>query len=121
VVFKLINTAQNLAFLRTVPHIDFLDLSIVFYVLLEITDEGTAAMAVTLEHAEQWGVRAEQLWEDAGENGKRLLPAEFCTMNYALIVTLDKRVGLKDGRSAAAENLLGNDSDVSDGMYVVST
>ena len=81
-MFKLINTAQNRAFLRTVPHIDFLDLSIVFYVLLEITDEGTASMAVTLEHAEQWGVSAEQLWEDAGENVKRLLPAEFFTMNY---------------------------------------
>lgn len=120
VVFKLINTAQNRAFLRTVPHIDFLDLSIVFYVLLEITDEGTASMAVTLEHAEQWRVRAEQLWEDAGENVKRLLPAEFFTMNYALKEILKKGIGIKDGRSAAEENLLGNDSDVRDGMYVLS-
>ena len=44
IVFKLINTAKNRKFLDTVPHFPFLDLSAVFYVLLEVTDEGTAAM-----------------------------------------------------------------------------
>ena len=78
-------------------------------------------MAVTLEHAEQWGVRAEQIWEDACENVKRLLPAEFFTMNYALKEILKKGIGIKDGRSAAEENLLGNDSDVRDGCMFCQT
>lgn len=120
VVFKLINTAQNRAFLRTVPHIDYLDLSIVFYVLLEITEEGTASMAVTEEHVKRWGVSAEQLWENAAENVKRLLPAEFFTMNYALKEILKRGIGTDSGQPAAPENLLGNDSCVRDGMYVLS-
>ena len=46
IVFKLINTVKNRKFLNSVPHIPFLDLSAVFYVLLEATEEGTAAMTV---------------------------------------------------------------------------
>mgnify|MGYP007043251716 FL=1 len=34
IVFKVINTAKNRKFLRTVPHLAFLDLSIVFMFLL---------------------------------------------------------------------------------------
>ena len=34
VVFKLVNTAKNRKYLASVPHMDFLDLSVVFYVLL---------------------------------------------------------------------------------------
>ena len=48
VVFKLINTAKNRKFLNTVPYFPFLDLSAVFYVLLEVTDDGTAAMTINL-------------------------------------------------------------------------
>ena len=61
IVFKVINTAKNRKFLRTVPHLAFLDLSIVFYVLVDVSEEGTAAMVVN-----------------------NLLPAEFVTMNHAL-------------------------------------
>ena len=37
IVFKVINTAKNRKFLRTVPHLAFLDLSIVFYVLVDVS------------------------------------------------------------------------------------
>lgn len=84
IVFKVINTAKNRKFLRTVPHLAFLDLSIVFYVLVDVSEEGTAAMVVNSSHADSWKVQAETLWEDAVKNVKNLLPAEFVTMNHAL-------------------------------------
>lgn len=84
IVFKVINTAKNRKFLRTVPHLAFLDLSIVFYVLVDVSEEGTAAMVVNRSHADTWKVQAETLWEDAMKNVKNLLPAEFVTMNHAL-------------------------------------
>ena len=84
IVFKVINTAKNRKFLRTVPHLAFLDLSIVFYVLVDVSEEGTAAMVVNRSHADTWKVQAETLWEDAVKNVKNLLPAEFVTMNHAL-------------------------------------
>lgn len=84
IVFKVINTAKNRKFLRTVPHLAFLDLSIVFYVLVDVSEEGTAAMVVNRSHADTWKVQAETLWEDAVKNVKNLLLAEFVTMNHAL-------------------------------------
>nr|WP_294495088.1 DUF5688 family protein [uncultured Mediterraneibacter sp.] len=118
IVFKLINAEQNRKFLSTVPHMGFLDLAIVFYVLLEVTKEGTAAMTVSLSHMEQWQVGTDMLWEDALNNVKRLLPAEFFTMNYALKEILKKST-VQDNTSASENLLLGNVRD-RDGMYVLT-
>lgn len=117
IVFKLINTIKNRQFLNTVPHIPFLDLSAVFYVLIEVTDEGTAAMTVNTNHVKQWGIQSDILWEDAVRNSRRLLPAEFFTMNYALREMLKKSSG--DGKEET-ENLLDGDNSIRDGMYVLS-
>ncbi len=118
IVFKLINTAKNRRFLKSVPHMSFLDLSIVFYVLLEATKEGTAAMSVTMEHMRRWGTGTETLWTDAVKNVKRLLPAEFFTMEYALKEIMRKNAG--NGNASCGENLLNNDTKARDGMYVLS-
>ena len=77
IVFKLVNTLKNRKFLSTVPHRSYLDLSVVFYVLLEVTADGTAAMTVSESHMEQWRVRTDTLWSDAVRNSRNLLPAEF--------------------------------------------
>ncbi|HJA13156.1 MAG TPA: hypothetical protein H9799_09490 [Candidatus Mediterraneibacter merdipullorum] len=118
VVFKLVNTAKNRRFLDTVPHMAFLDLSVIFYVLLEATKEGTAAMVVTCDHMRRWGIRKETLWTDAVRNVKRLLPAEFFTMSYALREMLKKS---PDGAAGEhQENLLVRDDFKRDGLYVLS-
>lgn len=118
IVFKLVNTMKNRKFLDVVPHIPFLDLSAVFYVLLEATPEGTAAMTVNKTHMKQWGVETDTLWKDAARNCRRLLPAEFFTMNYALREMLRKSAGCR-GKDAV-ENLLAGDDCPRDGMYVLS-
>ncbi len=115
IVFKLVNTAKNRHFLSTVPHIPFLDLSAVFYVLLEASDEGTAVMTVTRRHMEQWNVETDTLWADSVRNSRCLLPAEFFTMDYAL-----KEMLSKNGRAGASENLLTGNVQSRDGMYILS-
>lgn len=76
IVFKVINTAKNRKFLRTVPHLAFLDLSIVFYVLVDVSEEGTAARLLQkpCRHLEGAG---RNIVGRRGENVKNLLPAEF--------------------------------------------
>ena len=83
IVFKVINTAKNRKFLRTVPHLAFLDLSIVFYVLVDVSEEGTAAMVVNRSHADTWKVQAETLWEDAVKNVK-ICFGRICYDDHAL-------------------------------------
>ncbi len=116
IVFKLINTAKNRKFLSTVPHRMFLDLSIVFYVLFEATGESTAVMAVSNNHARQWNVGTETLWQDAIKNARKLLPAEMMTMDYALKEMLGKGCG----QMPETENLLSGAGKERDGMYVLS-
>lgn len=115
IVFKLINTKKNQEFLESVPHVEMLDLSLVFYVLLEVSSEGTAAMMVTNSHIEKWEVSTEVLHKAAAENSKRLLPAEFFTMNYAMRELLGSAAARRD-----KENLLNGEQAASDGMYVLS-
>ncbi len=119
IVFKLINTAKNRKFLSTVPHRSFLDLSVVFYVLLEVTADGTAALVVSDIHAKQWDVTEEILWADALRNVKRLLPAEFITMNHALKEMLREKGGGPDSGKDSGNLLLGAAQE-RDGMYILS-
>lgn len=116
IVFKLINTEKNKGFLSLVPHLDILDLSVVFYVLLDVTEEGTAAMIISRKHTEQWNISTAELWNIAAENVVRLLPAEFFTMRYALQDLMNE----EQDEKFCEQNLLENQSVESDGMYVLS-
>ena len=119
IVFKLVNTMKNRKFLDTVPHRSFFDLSIVFYVLFEVTEEGTAAMTVSDSHAKQWKVTADILWADAVRNVRRLLPAEFVTMNHVLREMLMEK-GENTGHEKEDGNLLPGNNSERDGMYILS-
>ena len=118
IVFKLVNTAKNRKILKSIPHIPFLDLSAVFYVLIEVTQEGSAAMMVNESHMEQWRVRTDTLWSDAVRNSRNLLPAEFFTMNYALKEMV--RENAEYCTETLPENLLIGSGRSRDGMYVLS-
>lgn len=115
-VFKLVNKDKNRDYLEQVPHIAFLDLAVVFYILLEITEEGTASMTVTSSHIRHWGIQTGRLWEDAVKNVKQILPAEFFTMKFALNEFLRQ----KQGKESVSENLFIENTGCEDGMYVLS-
>ncbi len=89
IIYRLVNYEANGKMLRNVPHISYLDLAIVFCVLLEVTKYGTATMAVRNEHLDMWGVQKEELYRQASINTSRLLPDDFCAMS-AVIEELTK-------------------------------
>ncbi len=71
--FKLIHTKMNRELLETIPHIPFLDLSIVFYMSEEF-DEGLCSVLVHNELAVRWGVTSKELHDLALKNTPKLLP-----------------------------------------------
>lgn len=114
IVFKLIHTDKNRELLKGIPHLRLLDLSIVFYVLLDINSQGTATMTVNNEHLRHWDVTAEELFALARRNVKRLLPAELFTMQQAVDEILCSVPGKK-------KNLLSESvTEGTDFMYVLS-
>lgn len=118
IVFRLINTEKNRKYLENVPNISFMDLSIVFYVLLEATQEGTAAMNVANAHLEIWHVDTDVLWKDAVVNCRNLIPAEFFTMEYALREMMTCGNGGDDEKRVM--NLFEENATNGEDMYVLT-
>lgn len=123
IVFQLIHKEKNKMLLSQVPHICFLDLALVFYVLLETSEEGSAVMVVRNVHMEQWNVELPDLWTAAAANVTRLLPAEFLTMAHAVREILggeSAQNGERRGRQCSTDNLLSGECTETDSMYVLS-
>lgn len=89
IVYRLINRKDNEALLGEMPYVPYLDLAIVFYVLLEAGTYGTAAMPVKKEHLEMWKISKEQVYEQACKNTQRLLPYDFRSMHSVIEELMD--------------------------------
>ena len=84
IVCRIVNKKANEKFLRDVPHVDFLDLSIVFSYLITIEDVGQGNIVIHQCHVENWGVDDDELYEAAKKNTARLLPVEYKPMSDTL-------------------------------------
>lgn len=84
IAFKLVNTEKNQQMLKAVPHIPLLDLSIVFYILVDVDEKGSATIQIRNEHIENWNVNVEQLYKDAKLNVKCLIPARLMCMQHVI-------------------------------------
>lgn len=114
IVFKIVNTEKNKEFLNCVPHIDFLDLSLVFYVLLEANKDGTATMIIQNDHMEQWGICLQELLLAAIENTNNLLPPQLFTMKEVI-------EEVRDSQQRDSKNILENGlEDHKEVMYILS-
>lgn len=80
IVFMLINTEKNKELLEDIPHIEFLDLSIVFQCIISQKELGTASILIHNVHVKLWDISTEELYLVAKENTPRLLPYELKSM-----------------------------------------
>ncbi len=84
IVFKVIHYEKNKEMLDQIPHVRYLDLAIVFYILLEAGENGMATILIKKEHLELWGISLDCLYEIAEKNAIKLLPAQFMSMRQAV-------------------------------------
>ena len=80
VVFKIINKEMNKEFVSNGPHFDFLDLSMVFYIIVFNDGDGIGSVKVTNKLLDKWKITAEQLKTDAKANTPLLQPLKMCTL-----------------------------------------
>lgn len=119
IVFKLINTERNEELLREIPNLPFLDLSIVFYVLLNVKNKGTATMLIKNEHLRMWKVEKTDVYEAAGKNMIHLLPAELHTMKQTVEEIMHPAEKIKMQNLLAEKQKLPGEEE-EDFMYVLS-
>lgn len=102
IAFKLINTKSNEKLLNDIPSVPFLDLSIVFYCLLDNDYLGNATALIHNIHMDMWNVSVKELYKQAKENTPALLGCELKSMNdmikEMLIYDLQETIYEKDDR-----------------------
>lgn len=84
IVYRLINTEMNREFLEDLPHLEFLDLSVVFRCL--VTEEGRSQAFIWIHnvHMKLWDVTIEELYQTAAENTQRLEKPEIMEIEEVL-------------------------------------
>lgn len=73
IVFQLINTEQNKKLLEKVPHREFLDLSIVYRMMVDENEESIASAMINNDLLNMLGLTENELFELAKENTKRIM------------------------------------------------
>ena len=84
IVYKLVSTGKNRELLEDVPHVDFMDLSIIFQCLVSREGPEMATILVHNVHMKLWDVTTEELHAAAEENTRKLLPYEIKSMTEVL-------------------------------------
>ncbi|MCF0128548.1 MAG: hypothetical protein HUJ70_08240 [Pseudobutyrivibrio sp.] len=75
VIYKLVNREKNKELLETVPYVEFLDLAIVFYYVIDlslITDASSGVILLTNDMTDYWGISALELLDVANKNTPKL-------------------------------------------------
>lgn len=89
IVYKIIYAPENELLLQTLPHLCFLDFAIVYYILFEVDEKGTATVPVTEDLIRLWETSLDEIAQLARKNTPKLLPAVFKPMR----VVVDELLG----------------------------
>ena len=93
IMFRMIHTASNQVLLKDLPHLPYLDLSIVFFISLERNESGQMTALIHQEHMKRWNVTVEDLWEAASRNTPLEYPAQIQSMADLLREIARKNMG----------------------------
>lgn len=102
IVYKLIHAKKNESLLNKMPYIAYLDFAIVFYILFEVDDSGTATIPITHELIQLWDVSVDKVQQCAFCNAPSLLPASFKPMQ----IVIDELMGTNYSEQEAIEDLM---------------
>ncbi len=84
VVYRLVNTESNRDLLEDIPHLEFLDLSIIFRCLVTQEDIGSASILIHNVHMKLWDITIQELYHDAVMNTPRLEEYEIKDMTEVM-------------------------------------
>lgn len=113
IIYKLVNQEKNRELLPKVPHVIYLDLAVLFYVLVDMDESGgqVATMLIRNEHLDWWNVTGEEIYQRAAANTEKLLPYEFS----AMCMVIEEMLGDRDIDDAEWRRLREQES-----MYVLT-
>ncbi len=99
IIYKLVNYEQNAEMLKSVPHVRYLDLAIVFYLFcdsLENEIEGIGTIQISDDWLERWKISKDELFEIAKENTPQILKYRADSLSD-IIQRVMKKSDMSDG------------------------
>ncbi len=95
IVYMLINTEMNGELLKDVPHRSFLDLTIIYRLIVDCPGEGFNSAIIDHRMAEQYQLDEEELFRIAAENTPRLMPpiVESISESFYLLTNRQRTLG----------------------------
>ncbi len=95
IVYMLINTEMNGELLKDVPHRSFLDLTIIYRLIVDCPGEGFNSAIIDHRMAEQYQLDEEELFQIAAENTPRLMPpiVESISESFYLLTNRQRTLG----------------------------
>ncbi len=123
IVYRLINTEMNRELLADLPHMEFLDLSVVFCCLVMEEEDNPAFIWIHNIHMKLWDVTVEELYWAASENTQRLEKPELMNIEEILYDVLpEKGFSLNENDRSMEEKTAGNNDAASTvPVYVLSS
>ena len=101
IILQVINTEMNTELLTSLPHRNFLDLSIIYRLIVRDSIDGIHSTKITNELAETIGMNESQLYQNAFNNTKKLFPS-FVRNLYNIPIPMFVITNSKNINGAAA-------------------
>lgn len=92
IVCTLISTRKNIELLRDIPHVDFLDLSVVFEYIADRNADYTTSVLIRNSHLKLWDISVDELYAAAVENTQKICGYEIKTMKEVLQESINETV-----------------------------
>ena len=125
IFFKLVNSKMNEEMLRDIPHREFLDMSLVYYYLVEDrdiieeieSDDMIASILINNSHLVTWGVKEEDIYNEAIINTPNKFAGTIKNIKDVMIEIMLKRVMReKDNDCYYDENNIANEVNLMLGL-----
>ena len=94
IVYKLIRRDANEELLKQIPYESFLDLAVVYYIQIDNTRFGSAAIQIRNEHLRYWRVEKEEICRLAEKNTPRIYPVQIRQIVRFMYVATNEQCSL---------------------------
>ena len=108
IVYKLINTDKNRELLEDLPHMEYLDLSIVFQFMVKQEEMEAGTILIHNAHAKLWGVSVGELHSAAVRNTPKLLGYEVKSFGQVMCEIMPEKSFPEDSEYGVPLYLLSN-------------
>lgn len=85
ITYKVVNTKEYSKQLPYIPHIEFHDLSIIFYCVLDINEDRSLSYIISNAALQLWGISKSELFMIAQENIQKVLPLKIVSSIQSIL------------------------------------